>query len=79
MLTINDILDQIEGFQGEVCIRQWDYERNDYSFDQTLDSIDGDRPIRYKPIKYMYADTKQPEWPWHEPVPVLYIEVEDEE
>lgn len=79
MLTINDILNQIGELQGEVWIRQWDYGHDDYSFDRTMDGIESNHPIRNKPIKYIYADTKPPEKPWKEPEAVLYIEVEGDE
>lgn len=57
MLTIHDLQNQLTGeLQGDVVIKQWNYDTEDFDFVIPLYELPSTSPIMDRPIKYMYAD-----------------------
>lgn len=79
MITIRYLQEQLTGeLQGDVIVKQWNYDTDDFDFVTPLDEIPGTSPIMDRPIKYMCADTVTRKNSLGDQVrePVLFIEVE---
>ena len=79
MLTIHDLQNQLTGeLQGDVVIKQWNYDIDDFDFVIPLYELPSTSPIMDRPIKYMYADMVLGKSSLGDEVgnPVLFIEVD---
>lgn len=75
MISIRDLEEQLTGeLQGEVVVKQWNYDAEDFDFITPLYELPDDSPIWDRPIKYMYADLENIQNGGGHPV--LFIEVD---
>lgn len=79
MITIRELEDQLAGdLQGDVVVRQWNYDADDFDFQIPLDEIPAASPIMDRAIRYMYADMVSGKNSLGDKThsPVLFIEVD---
>ena len=75
MITIRELEYQLTGeLQGEVVVKQWNYDIDDFDFVTPLCEIPITSPIMDRPIKNMYADIENIRN--RADCPILFIEVD---
>ena len=79
MITIRELENHLTGeLQGDIVVKQWNYDIDDFDFVAPLYEIPSTSPIMDRPIKYMYADTVSGKNSMMDKArnPVLFIEVD---